>query len=303
MNRNSLSMRISPAVFARWVHAAVTFAALAACQADADTPSDISGGNQNGVDTDAELTHIPGIPDATVELETDIPHDEDGEDGEDDQEPSASATDTPVDATHLDDVQIDGDVQTDSEVDANPDDALSDAPDAHTDPIVVDVLIMFLDTGVELGTPVDVMLNETWYRFLGVGIDDELWDSQLLNARGLVVRLDEPLASLRFDRDQIHVDGLNNHGFGLFNYVVQRRSRDTNLRNLDVDPDSTNFYAGGDEGYTLLRARNGFNETFAPNPQFYELELDTSWSNTGQIAIRIGGHGRNHPSYGPDEHP
>ncbi len=167
----------------------------------------------------------------------------------------------------------------------------------------VEVLVMFLDTGFEMTTPVDIRLNGSWYHYEGLNISDPIWNSSLLNARGHIVTLEEPLTHVEFDPDQLIVEGLNNHGFGFFNYTVQKRHPDTDLTSLSTDPDDFNYWASDYEHSSVLWARNGYDDTFEPSPTFYDLEVPAEWSDSGKMTIYGGGHGRNHPGLGPDEHP
>ena len=192
---------------------------------------------------------------------------------------------------------------TDAE-DAHAGDAELDTPDVNQEPAEpVDVLVLFLDTGFEMTTPVDIKLNDTWYEYHGIGETDPIWNSALFNARGHILTLDEPLTQVEFDAEQISVDGLNNHGFGHFNYTVQKRHPDTDLTALSGDPESPDYWGYAYEDSMITVARNGYNDTFYPDPEFYQLEVVQEWSNSGKMAVFIGGHGRHHPGFGPDEHP
>ncbi len=167
----------------------------------------------------------------------------------------------------------------------------------------VEVLVMFLDTDFELGNPVDIQINGTWYDYQGRTIDDPIWDTHLGNSRGHIISLDEPLEEVQFDPDQLIVDGLNNHGFGFFLYRVQKRHPDTDLTVIDTDPDSVNYWDTGYDGFDTSWVRNGFNDTFAPDPLFYERTFVEELSDSGKVIIYIAGQGRNHPGLGDDEHP
>ena len=167
----------------------------------------------------------------------------------------------------------------------------------------VDVLVMFLDTGFEFTTPVDIKLNGTWHHFQGRDSSDPIWDSSLNNARGQIITLDEPLTHIEFDPDQLIVDGLNNHGFGFFNYTLQKRHPDTDLGDLSTEAGDPNYWNDPYQDLTTTRARNGYDDIFDPDPYFYDLNLAVEWSDSGKMILYIGGHGRDHPAYGPNEHP
>ncbi|MFU8806013.1 MAG: hypothetical protein ACNA8W_19535 [Bradymonadaceae bacterium] len=167
----------------------------------------------------------------------------------------------------------------------------------------MEVLVMFMDINAEFATPVDIELNGTVYEYWGRDQDDPIWDSTFHNARGQILEIDGPLIDIRFDPDQLIVDGLNNHGFGHFNYRVQQRHGDTDLSSLSSDQESIDFWGHAHEGREIHWARNGFDDTFSPNPTFYELEVPPQWSESAKIAIFVAGHGRHHPAFGDDEHP
>jgi len=186
-------------------------------------------------------------------------------------------------------------------------DAIVDTVDDVVEVASVEVLVMFLDTNFDYATPVDILLNGERHRFFGLEQGDTVWESSLLNARGVVIEVDGPLHTVAFDPEQIHVDGLNIHGFGLFNYVVQKRHPDARIHELSLDSESLEHWSTAYDGFQIQWSRlgwsDGVNEVLESNPEFYELSLSPSWSDTGKVSILVGGRGRHHPGYGPDEHP
>ncbi len=183
----------------------------------------------------------------------------------------------------------------------------ADEPEVDVSGDVVEVLIMFVDKDFAFATPVDIELNGQWHHFFGLEQDAPVWETSLLDARGVVVEVEGPLNTVAFDPDQIRVEGLNIHGYGLFNYVVQKRHPDAEIGQLSQDPDSLEHWATAYDGHQIQWSRLGYSdgeeEVLISNPEFYELELSSSWSDTGKISILIGGRGHHHPAYGPDEHP
>ncbi|MFU8805927.1 MAG: hypothetical protein ACNA8W_19090, partial [Bradymonadaceae bacterium] len=125
-------------------------------------------------------------------------------------------------------------------------DIVQDEPDVHAgdtgeedehpaqeeQPDSVEVLVMFADTDFAFSTPVDIELNGQRHQFFGREQDDPLWTTSLLDARGIVLELEGPLTRVAFDPEQIRVEGLNVHGYGLFNYVIQKRHPDADLHQL-----------------------------------------------------------------------
>lgn len=182
-----------------------------------------------------------------------------------------------------------------------------DEPDVGMPGDVVKVLIMFLDKDFAFATPVDIELNGQRHQFFGLEQDDPIWETSQGDARGVVVEVEGPLETVAFDPDQIRVEGLNIHGYGLFNYIVQKRHPDAEIDQISLDPDSLEYWAKAYDGYQIQWSRLGYSdgedEVLVSNPEFYELDLSPDWSDTGKISILIGGRGHHHPAYGPDEHP
>jgi hypothetical protein len=179
--------------------------------------------------------------------------------------------------------------------------------DSGVEPDTVEVLVMFLDADFAYATPVDIELNGQRHEFFGLEKDDPTWTTSLLDARGVVLEVEGPLSSVAFDPQQLKVDGLNVHGYGLFNYVIQKRHPDADLHHLSRDPGSLEHWSTAHDNDQIQWSRLGYSdgqqEVFDPDPEFYEIGLSPDWSDTGKISILVGGRGHHHPAFGPDEHP
>lgn len=209
---------------------------------------------------------------------------------------SGNDQDVPDELTNLDEPDVD---EADTREDQD--------PVEEVEPDTVEVLIMFLDKDFAYANPVDIELNGQWHQFFGLEKDDPIWTTSLLDARGVVLEVEGPLSSVAFDPQQLQVEGLNIHGYGLFNYIIQKRHPDADLYQLSLDPESLEHWSTAHDDYHIQWSRLGYSdghqEVFDPGPQFYELELSPAWSNTGKLSILVGGRGHHHPSFGPDEHP
>ena len=258
----------------------VTVLILAVVLGCSSEPDPVGNDDQPVVDAGEDTTSSP-VTDTSPAI-----------DGGDATENTGGATDA-QDAT----------ADTDSAADVDIEDS---GPDGDADPPPgepMEVLVMFLGANFEFPTPVDIELNGEVYEYWGREQDDPIWDSEVQNARGQILEIDGPLTEIRFDPDQLTVDGLNNHGFGAFGYRVQQRHPDTDLSALSSDEESINFWAHAYDGNQVHWLRNGYDDTFAPNPTFYEFDVPLEWTQTGKMAILVAGHGEHHPYFGEDEHP
>jgi len=172
------------------------------------------------------------------------------------------------------------------------------------------VSVVFLSKNFELGTPVDIFLNNQRYKFFNEPIN---WDVFVTDrgkqqpARGKLITLDKKLVSVHFDLDQVRKSNLNKSGFGNFTYKILKRNRDTDLNKLNTDSNSINYWAGTTDQTGILQAyantypKNVFGQTSFTFPyyEFGKTNMDIgvnttveSWNSTGKFVIVVGAVGK-----------
>lgn len=163
----------------------------------------------------------------------------------------------------------------------------------------VEVLIFFVGFNLTFPKPVDVRINNKWFRFAGWKSDDPRWDVRISGTRGKIVIVDSPITSIYFNEKQIVDSRLGNDGFGQFTVKLQRKQPNTDLRGLRTDVPkghiqhwSSSWGAGG------MWTKNTFNIDYSHQngldfPHFTSNDVLTKrWSETGKLVVRCGGAGK-----------
>ena len=185
-----------------------------------------------------------------------------------------------------------------SDDDGGSDSGGSDDGGSDPAPGQTEVLVMFssYDQSYAFEKPVDIKLNNTWYRFHGRSAGDSYWNTSLGDGRGRVITLNETLTRVEFKPEQLQVSGLNAYNFGFWHYKIFNKDSDADLYNQHIGGSGINRWETH-AGAGRLIGRCGYNTTIDPDPYFYTLNVPSSYNNTGKIMIIINGYGRNNPNF------
>lgn len=197
------------------------------------------------------------------------------------------------------------------------------APKPDPEPTnTVDLLIYFVNKNFEPGKYIDVNVDGIWYNLSLYNHDSPEWDVRYQGARGVVLMLPKPFKHISFRDEQIFFDGFENNGVGLFSYKIGAKplaeydlngnliKESFDLYNpVSAPEDHPNFWARWFNiyNYNADGSIKDIKEQYAdlisgggslsklPTAKINSYEIPENWSNTGKLALILGGVGVDAP--------